>query len=240
MSMDWTKARFVKAYLISAGIILLITGLGKFPLYSVVSIICEGEPIWNIGLPFAPTYMALGGFACGVELAIVILICFSPVRWLPCLASAVWGFLCLLFRLLFMTPDGPSNCRCLGWLEAPPGVVALIAGWLAAGGGITFWWAWKGIRSRECSSSQYGLATRTGAGVILLCVAIGTLGWGLRRVLNGANYREQWFGEQVGNPFFYGPIGLAIASPAIAIGTVMAIRGVFLIRGAIRWNSSAS
>jgi hypothetical protein len=126
------KPRFDQVYLCSAGIILAVTGLGKVPSLLVLYA-CIEEPVLGVHQPFGLSNMGLTGFAAGAELAILMLIFFSPIRWLPCLASGLWGSLCLLARLFFMKEG--AHCHCLGWIEAPTVTVAAIAGWLAVWGG---------------------------------------------------------------------------------------------------------
>jgi hypothetical protein len=89
------------------------------------------------------------GFAASVEGIIVLLICLSPWRWLPCICAAAWGMTCVVARLFLMDPY--SNCKCLGWL-AKPGVntnitATVIALLLAGGGWLAFRAAWRSEKS---------------------------------------------------------------------------------------------
>ena len=85
---------------------------------------------------------------------IVLLICFSPWRWLPCFAAFIWGLLCFAARLFMMDPY--ANCRCLGWL-AKPGLqtnitAAIIALMLAGGGWLAFRNTWSDRKTGKTSN----------------------------------------------------------------------------------------
>jgi hypothetical protein len=143
------KTSFVRIYLLLAAIVLTATALAKFPAIFHAPNWCADPAI----LKFQPglTNERLLGFAAGVELLIVGLICFSPKRWVPCLASAAWGLLCFLARIFLVDPY--ANCRCLGWL-AKPGVTtnitaALLALALAGCGWVAFRIAWKNEKAAK-------------------------------------------------------------------------------------------
>jgi hypothetical protein len=137
------KPSFVRIYLLVAGVILAVAALAKWPAIFHARTWCADADI----LSYQPglTNEQLLGMAAGTELLIVLLICFSPRRWLPCIASAVWGLLCFLARLFLMDPY--ANCRCLGWLAKPGPTTNLMVGFLAlalAGGGwVAFRLAWR-------------------------------------------------------------------------------------------------
>jgi hypothetical protein len=139
------KTRFVRVYLIFTGVILTLTALAKLPsalLFKYTSCM-EGDPILGIYQPFEITNESLLGFSACCEFAIVILICFSPWRWLPCLASALWGSACLFARLFLMDPN--IDCGCLGWIAMPGPLTNVVASFLAlllaAGGYSAFWFS---------------------------------------------------------------------------------------------------
>jgi len=140
------KTRFVRLYLFATGIILTVTALAKWPAIFHPRNWCSDADILGQFQPAHMTNEQLLGIAASTELIIVLLICFSPWRWLPCLAAAGWGLLCFSARLFLMDPY--ANCRCLGWL-AKPGVTtnltaAIIALLLAGGGWLAFRNAWHG------------------------------------------------------------------------------------------------
>ena len=137
---DVSLQRFSQVYLLSAAFILAITGSGKVPTDFILKM-CIEEPVLGVYQPLSVSNMGLSGFIASTELAIVALICLSPVRWLPCLAAGSWGALCLAIRLTLFK-NGFHHCNCLGWVDAPPLTVEAIAAWLAIGGGIAFWQSW--------------------------------------------------------------------------------------------------
>ncbi len=138
------KPNFVRIYLAVTAIILVATALAKLPAIFHLPNWCAEDSIFGNFQPASISNEQLLGVAAGTELVIVLLICFSPRRWLPCIAAAAWGLLCFLARLFLMDPYG--NCRCLGWL-AKPGpttnlVAALLALSLAGAGWLAFRNAW--------------------------------------------------------------------------------------------------
>ena len=139
------KISFVRIYLLVTAILLTATAVAKWPAIFHERTWCADADILTQFQPAHMTNEQLLGFAASVELLIVALICFSPWRWLPCLAAASWGLLCFLARLFLMDPY--ANCRCLGWL-AKPGpqtnlAAAIIALLLAGGGWLAFRNAWR-------------------------------------------------------------------------------------------------
>jgi hypothetical protein len=139
------KPNFVRIYLAVTTIILGATALAKLPAIFHERNWCIDDAILGHFQPDHVSNEQLLGFAAGAELLIVLLVFFSPRRWLPCIAAAAWGLLCFLTRLFLMDPYG--NCRCLGWL-AKPGprtnlAAALIALFLAGGGWVAFRMAWS-------------------------------------------------------------------------------------------------
>ena len=137
------KTRFVQLYLLFVAIILTLTALAKLPdvfLFHLTSCM-EGDPILGNLQPADISNHTLLGVAAGIELFIVGLICFSPWRWLPCLAAALWGTLCVAVRLFIIDPS--VDCGCLGWPGQPSPSMNLMAGLLAlaiAAGGLAALW----------------------------------------------------------------------------------------------------
>jgi hypothetical protein len=131
------KSRFVQVYLLSAGISLAVTALGKAIPVDHMADLCMVNPI------FSPTSLWI---VSALEFGIVGLICFSRERWLPCLASGLWGALCLLVRLVFLGGAAAKSCHCLGWFEhiiplpaeVLNSILLVLAIWLAAGGFLSF------------------------------------------------------------------------------------------------------
>jgi hypothetical protein len=212
------KVRFDNAYLFSAGVILAVTGLAKVSSLLVITS-CIEKPVFGVHQPFGMSNMGLTAFAAGVELAVLALICFSPLRWLPCLASGLWGSMCLVARSFFMQEG--AHCHCLGWIEAPTVTVVFIAGWLAVGGWVAFWMAWRDSSPLQQPPIHQRTAARVSRGIVLLSIAAAILLWGLIIAFKDANYNEMQ------NPA--GPLLLAIALPSTAIGLVTAIRRVALL-----------
>lgn len=139
------KTSFVRIYLFVTAILLTATALAKKPAIFHTRTWCSDPDILGRFQPAHMTNEQVLGFAASVELLIVALICFSPWRWLPCIATAAWGLLCFLARMFLMDPY--ANCRCLGWL-AKPGretniAAAIIALLLAGGGWLAFRVAWR-------------------------------------------------------------------------------------------------
>lgn len=140
------KRRFESVYLVSAGVILALTALGKVPPIPSGGWLCMEEPILGVLQSFGPTNQFLLWFAAGVELVILGLICFCPTRWMPCLAACFWGTLCLLLRISLLSKTDSAACHCLGWFEqAIPlsremwnSILITLASWLAGGGWIAF------------------------------------------------------------------------------------------------------
>ena len=138
------KSRFVRIYLLVTALVLSATALAKIPAIFHERNWCADADILTRFQPASMTNERLLGWAAVAEILIVLLICFSPWRWLPCLSAAAWGLLCFLARLFLMDPY--ANCRCLGWL-AKPGpttnlTAALLALLLAGGGWLAFRNAW--------------------------------------------------------------------------------------------------
>jgi hypothetical protein len=147
------KPRFVKFYLLFIGIILALTALAKLPLILTIffpNSCLEGYPILGHYQPFNMTNEKLLAIAASIELAIVALICFSPWRWLPCLAAALWGSLCMLLRWFIIDPS--VDCGCLGWLAKPSQITNLVGGLLAliiaVGGWTALWITWRNAGQR--------------------------------------------------------------------------------------------
>ncbi|HXI70758.1 MAG TPA: hypothetical protein VNN22_10430 [Verrucomicrobiae bacterium] len=139
------KTRFVRLYLLATGIVLTLTALVKWPAIFHPRNWCADASILGNFQPASLSNERLLGIAASTELLIVLLICFSPWRWLPCISTAAWGLICFLARLLLMDPH--ANCRCLGWL-AKPGtttnvIAALLALVLAGAGWLAFRDAWR-------------------------------------------------------------------------------------------------
>jgi hypothetical protein len=212
---DVSVERFDQWYLLSAAVILGFTGLAKVPTDFVLKL-CIEDPMLGPYQPANVSNLGLSGFAAGIELAIVALIIFSPVRWLPCLASASWGTLCLAVRFLFFK-DGFAHCNCLGWIDAPPLTVAAIAAWLAVGGGIAFWQSWHISGTRPNKPAHQKVITGPFGRYLMWGIAGLCVFCGLLVLLNGANYDE--------DKGVYGPLYLSIAAPLVAIGVVAGIRG---------------
>lgn len=137
------KKRFVEAYLASAGLILATTAIGKaIPVHAYN--LCIEEPILgSLQINWGFSNSAVLGTASALEFALVLLICFSRRRWLPCLASGLWGVLCVFVRLFFL---GTLSCNCLGWFqhiiplpeEVLNSILLVFATWLAVGGFVAF------------------------------------------------------------------------------------------------------
>jgi hypothetical protein len=206
------KTRFDKGYLISAGIILAFTASGKVPSFHLS--LCIEFPMLGNHQPTFISNAGISGLAAGAEFAVLAMILFSPVRWLPCLASASWGALCLTARFLLFK-DGFQHCRCLGWVDAPPVTVAAIAVWLAVGGTISFWQSWRDARLVDQASGNWGI--NLGFRCCLLWgITVACFFWGQKILLNMANYDE--YKE------LDGPLSLVIAGPLIAIALVSLLR----------------
>jgi hypothetical protein len=140
------KPLFVRIYLLFTGIILTLTALAKLPaIFPFPNMCMEGDPILGGYQPLGMSNEQLLAIAASVEFVVVVLICFSPLRWLPCLASALWGSLCMVARLYFMDPN--ADCGCLGWFAKPGPMTNLIAGLLAlalaTGGWMALWITWR-------------------------------------------------------------------------------------------------
>jgi hypothetical protein len=198
---QFTVKRFDQGYLFVSGLLLAFTGLGKVPTDFVV-MRCIEEPMLGIYQPHGVTNMGLSGFAAGIELAIVALICMSPVRWLPCLASCIWGTLCLALHLL-MFKDGFQHCNCLGWVDAPPVTAEIIAGWLSIAGTIAFWQSWRNPEQAAHATTESRNTIRISRRLPLWSVAVACVVWGVITLLTGANYDEY--------KMIYGPLFLAVA-----------------------------
>lgn len=142
------KTSFVRIYLFVTGVVLAATALAKIPaiFLSHLTSCMEGDPILgnhHILGNHQPSNMSnaqLLGIAASAECLVVLLICFSRRRWLPCFASALWGSVCVVARFYLMDPS--TDCGCLGWLAKPGPTTNLIAGvlalFLAVGGWLAF------------------------------------------------------------------------------------------------------
>lgn len=128
------KSRFVQVYLGFVAVALSLTALAKLPAVFPRETLCMYQPLFGPGQSVSNEFIL--GTAAAIELFIVLLICFSPWRWLPCLASTVWGLICLVARAYFIIFD--VDCHCLGWLAKPGpetnAVASALALALAAGG----------------------------------------------------------------------------------------------------------
>lgn len=150
------KPLFAVVYLRFAAAVLLLTALAKlWGIFSFMMSQCmEGEPLFGNFQPSGISNDRVLGFASGIELFIVLLICFSPWRWFPCLASALWGSICLIARIYFIMSG--VDCGCLGWL-AKPGpmtniIASLLALMLALGGFKAFKLTWQKTKPLETSN----------------------------------------------------------------------------------------
>ena len=148
------KTSFVRVYLLVTAIVLGGTAIAKFPAVFHERNWCSDPDILGHFQPAHLTNEQLLGFAAGTEMLIVLLICFSPWRWLPCFAAFIWGLLCFAARLFMMDPY--ANCRCLGWL-AKPGLqtnitAAIIALMLAGGGWLAFRNTWSDRKTGKTSN----------------------------------------------------------------------------------------
>lgn len=141
------KSLFVRYYLLAIAVLFVATALAKLPAISPAHIRtwCLDDPILGNFQPPGLSNEQLLGIAATVELAIVGLICFSPWRWLPCLAATIWGLACYFAHLFFIDPN--AKCRCLGWLMQPNPAnnqaMALLALGIAGGGWLAFRTAWN-------------------------------------------------------------------------------------------------
>jgi hypothetical protein len=137
------KTRFVRYYLLAAGVIFALTAVAKLPAIFHARTWCADAPILGDFQPSISNEQLLG-IAATIELVIVLLIFFSRWRWLPCLAAALWGLACVIARWFLMDPF--ANCRCLGWFIKPNPTtnveVGLLALGIATGGWIAFRMAW--------------------------------------------------------------------------------------------------
>lgn len=142
------KDRFVRVFLISAGVILGVTALGKAIPRPLT--MCIDSPILG---PFQPNVsnQTILFIASAIEFGILGLICFRRKRWLPCLACSLWGGLCLLVHNVALSPDALHSCDCLGWFqdiiplpkEILSDILALCAAWLTVGGFVGFSCSWQ-------------------------------------------------------------------------------------------------
>jgi hypothetical protein len=143
---DAMKTSFVRIYLLGSGIVLAVTAMAKLPAIFHTRNWCADDSILGRFQPAHLSNEQLLSLAASTEGLIVLLICFSPWRWLPCICSAAWGLLCFSARLFLMNPY--ANCHCLGWFARPGPTTNLIAFLLAlllAGGGwLAFRNAWHG------------------------------------------------------------------------------------------------
>ena len=141
------RPQFIRFYLLFIGIILTLTALAKLPaiILPPFTMCMEGDPILGSYQPFNMSNEMLLEIAASNELVIVALICFSPWRWLPCLAAALWGSFCMILRWYVIDPS--VDCGCLGWLAKPGPLTNQVAGLLAlaiaAGGWTALWSIWR-------------------------------------------------------------------------------------------------
>ena len=99
------KTRFVRLYLLATGIVLTLTALAKWPAIFHPRNWCADASILGNFQPASLSNERLLGIAASTELLIVLLICFSPWRWLPCILTAAWGLICFFGAV---ATDGPS------------------------------------------------------------------------------------------------------------------------------------
>jgi hypothetical protein len=121
------KSRFVQVYLGFVAVVLSLTALAKLPAIFPRETLCMYQPLFGDSQPVSNEVIL--GTAAAIELFIVGLICFRTPRWLPCLASTVWGSICFAARAYFITSG--IECGCLGWLARPGPMTNTIAGLLA-------------------------------------------------------------------------------------------------------------
>lgn len=159
------KTLFVKLYLYFVAIVLSITFVGKVPailrtIFGLLHVngflplyLCMETPLFGSYQPLNMSNDQLLAVAAGIELFIVMLIGFCRARWVPCLASALWGSICVAARVYFMSTD--TDCGCLGWLAKPGPTTNLIVGLMAlaiAAGG------WVALAISLQNSKHAGLA----------------------------------------------------------------------------------
>lgn len=130
------KSRFVPVYLGFVAVVLSLTALAKLlGVLTAPMMACIENPLFG---PLQPvSNEAILGTAALIELFIVGLVLFSARRWLPCLASTMWGLICLVAHAYFIISG--VECDCLGWLAPGPAtniVASVLALALAAGGMI--------------------------------------------------------------------------------------------------------
>lgn len=125
------RAQFVSIYLRFVAIVLSLTALAKLPAVFTgpLNTLCMEDPLFGSLQPRVIPNQIILAAAALTELLIVMLICFSSRRWLPCLASALWGSVCLVARVYFIIAG--VDCGCLGWLAKPGPMTNIIAGILA-------------------------------------------------------------------------------------------------------------
>lgn len=144
------ESQLLRVFIFFIGVILTLTAVAKLPaIFPLAMTMCmEGDPILGNYQPFNMSNATLLGIAASSELVIVALICFSPWRWLPCLATALWGSLCVVLRWHVIDPS--ADCGCLGWLAKPGPATNFIAGLLAlamaTGGWLGLWIIWRNAR----------------------------------------------------------------------------------------------
>jgi hypothetical protein len=151
------KSRFVQVYLRSAGLILAVTALGKAIPAHQRNLCIENPLLGPFQRQLELSNQTLLWIASAVEFSILLLICFSHRRWLPCLASGAWGAICLFVRLAFLGPDAATSCNCLGWFQqiiplSQPvlnNILLTLATWLAFGGFVSFGFTSTNIKPRE-------------------------------------------------------------------------------------------
>jgi peptidoglycan/LPS O-acetylase OafA/YrhL len=135
------KTRFVQIYLFCVAVVLLLTAIAKLPAFLMgMATLCMEEPMFDSWQPqWVPNELILM-VAAGIELSIVALIRSRRPRWVPCLAAASWGTVCVAARVYFSMAG--TDCGCLGWLAKPGPTTNLIVGSLALviciGGWIAF------------------------------------------------------------------------------------------------------
>lgn len=138
------NSKFVALYLRFVAIALSVTALAKMPAIPAIASanLCMEDPMFGRFQHLSNGQVL--ALAAGTEFFIVALIFFSRRRWLPCLAAALWGSICIIARVYFMISG--VNCGCLGWLAKPEPVTNIIATALAlaiaAGGYKAFGIAW--------------------------------------------------------------------------------------------------
>ncbi len=139
------SSNFIRYYLRFVAVVLSVTALAKLPEIFRLKVVtmCMEEPMFGRFQPFSNDLVLL--LAAATEFVIVALVLFSPRRWVPCLAAATWGSICLCARLYFIVAH--VDCGCFGWLAKPGPMTNVLATLLALaltiGGYKAFGIAWR-------------------------------------------------------------------------------------------------